>query len=62
MGLGDISIEESTTDGIDDVVVGESRSGEAYSIDGRRVGDSCRGLVIKRGSDGRFRKVVVNGK
>ena len=62
MGLDDISIKESTSTGIDEIVSGDSQGRDAYSIDGRRVSDSYRGLVIKRGSDGKFRKVVVNGK
>ena len=62
MNLDNISIEEDSTSGITDVKTDVNTNGETYTIDGRRTTDSYRGFAIKRGSDGKFTKVIITDK
>ena len=51
----------STTSGIDNILNGESDVEviERYGIDGTRVADDYRGVVIESLSDGTFRKNIM---
>lgn len=44
--------------GIENVQTGDTPNGRAFSIDGRPVGESFRGVVIEQAADGKWRKVM----